>query len=202
TLERVKPGIFIVVPELAVVPAYPLNRYEEIAQIEEAKLYRNNLALPRALLVPKVTVVQDPSDALEAILDDSFDPRREAVLEGPGMPGTKNNDQHIGEVVISSQSHNSIRLEVRASLPGFLVLNELSYPGWNAYVDGQRTRVWRANYLFRAIEISPGDHEVEFRFEPDSMKLGLALSLPTLALLLTAAVYQFGSRQHRKEKTP
>ena len=79
-------------------------------------------------------------------------------------------------------------------------MNELSYPGWNAYLDGQRTRVWRANYLFRVIEVPPGEHEVEFRFEPDSLKLGLALSLPTLALLMATAVYRFKIRQHRKEK--
>lgn len=202
TLERVEPDIFIVVPELAAVPTHPIHRYQPIGESDGVKLFRNNLALPRALLVPKATVVQNPSDALEVLLRDGFDPRRKVVLEGPGAPATQGYEKDIGEVVLSSRSSNRVRLEVRATSYGFLLLNELSYPGWNAYVDGQRTRVWRANYLFRAIEISPGDHEVEFRFEPDSLKLGLALSLPTLALLSTAAVYRFRSRQHRKEKAP
>ena len=202
TLERVEPGIFIVVPELSAVPVYPLNRYEEVGNDDlGVKLYRNNLALPRALLVPRATVVQNPSDVLDILAGNSFDPKSEVVLEGPGAPKVGGSSQNVGEVVLTSRSNNKVHLDVRASSPGFLVLNELSYPGWNAYVDGQRTRVWRANYLFRAIEIPAGDHEVEFRFEPDSIKLGLALSLPTLALLLMVAVFRLTSRQHWKEKT-
>ena len=202
TLERVEPGIFIVVPELAAVPVHPLHRYDEIGESQGVKLYRNNLALPRALLVPAAVVVQDGQAALEAISKDDFDPRKTVVLEGPGVPRWQATGQEIGDVVLSSSSDNAVRFEVRATSYGFLLLNELSYAGWNAYVDGQRTRVWRANYLFKAIEISPGDHEVEFRFEPDSFKLGLAISLPTLALLLTAAVFRLRSRQHWKEKAP
>ena len=57
---------------------------------------------------------------------------------------------------MTSMDNNSMELSVQANSYGFLLLNELSYPGWKAYLDGQQTRVWRANYLFRAIEIPPG----------------------------------------------
>lgn len=200
TLQRVEPDIFIVVPELAVVPAQPLQRYQLVEESQGTKLFRNNLALPRALLVPRAVAVQDPAEALEQLQNEEFDPRREVILEGPGLPRDMGSGRDVGDVVELSRSNNNLRLQVRAASYGFLLLNELSYPGWNAYLDGQRTRVWRANYLFRVIEVPPGEHEVEFRFEPDSLKLGLALSLPTLALLMATAVYRFKIRQHRKEK--
>jgi len=152
-------------------------------------------------MVPRAEVVQQPEDALERIQRDGFDPRQLVVLEGPGFPKEQGSGLESGDVISTSSSDNAVRLQLRVSSYGFLLLNELSYPGWNAYLDGQRTRVWRANYLFRAIEVPPGEHEVEFRFEPDSLKLGLALSLPTLALLLAAAVFHFKTRQHRKENT-
>ncbi len=200
TLERVQPDIFIVVPEVAVVPTQPLHRYELVGEFQGTRLYRNNLALPRALLVPGAKVVQDPITTLQRLQQDDFDPKQEVILEGPGLPREQGTGRDVGEVVSLSRTNNTLHLQVRAASYGFLLLNELSYPGWNAYLDGQRTRVWRANYLFRAIEVSPGEHEVEFRFEPDSLKLGLALSLPTLALLLAAAVYRVKTRQHRKEE--
>ena len=200
TLQRVEPDIFIVVPELAVVPVQPLQRYQLVGESQGTKLFRNNMALPRALLVARAEVVQDPAEALERLQQDGFDPRQEVILEGAGLPKEQGTGQDPGEVVQLSRSNNALSFQVRATSYGFLLLNELSYPGWNAYLDGQRVRVWRANYLFRAVEVPPGEHEVEFRFEPDSLKLGLALSLPTLALLLATAVYHFKIRQDRKER--
>jgi hypothetical protein len=200
TLLRVRPDIFITVPELAAVPVQPVQRYQLVGESDGTELFRNNLALPRALLVPKAEVIQDPHEVLQRLQQDDFDPRQEVILEGPGLPKEQGSGATVGEVVELSRNDNSLDLEVRAGSYGFLLLNELSYPGWNAYLDGQRTRVWRANYLFRAIEVPPGEHEVEFRFEPDSLKLGLALSLPTLALLMATAMYHFKGRRHRKEK--
>ncbi len=216
SLERVEPNVFITVPEIAAIPAVPLQRYQEVGETEEVKLYRNNLALPGAMLGPEAVSVGSPVEALEEVQRPDFDPRRMVVLEGSDRPtvGATGRsplpDAHaqvqatttLGEVELLSRSNNTVRLEVRTGAGGFLVLNELSYPGWNAYVDGVRTGVWRANYLFRAIEISPGDHEVEFRFEPDSLKLGFALSLSTLASLSMAAIWKLRRRQHRKESTP
>ena len=100
-----------------------------------------------------------------------------------------------------TRTNGSTKLDVRARSYGFLLLNELSYPGWTAYLDGQRVRVWRANYLFRAVEIPPGDHVVEFRFEPDSLKLGLALSLPAISFLVAYAVYRSTTRKPRQKES-
>ena len=40
--------------------------------------------------------------------------------------------------------------------------------------------------MFRAVYLAPGSHEVEFRFEPDSVKWGLWLSGIALAVWLAA----------------
>jgi len=50
-----------------------------------------------------------------------------------------------------------------------LVLHDIFYPGWEAYVDGQRRPILRANLLFRGVEVSPGRHRIEFKFRPLSI---------------------------------
>lgn len=205
SLERVEPDIFIVSPEVAAMPAQPVRRYEEIGSPagrpgEVTRLYRNNLALPRALLVPGAEMVQSPEAALERLQEEGFDPRKSVVLEGPDG-ARQGGSEAPGEVRVMSRANESTKLDVRAQSYRFLLLNELSYPGWAAYLDGQRVRVWRANYLFRAVEIPPGDHVVEFRFEPDSLKLGLALSLPAMSFLMAYAVYRFNTRKPRKKES-
>ena len=49
---------------------------------------------------------------------------------------------------------------------GFLVLNDAWYPWWRAEVDGRSADILKANVLFRAVAVMPGQHRVRFRFEP------------------------------------
>lgn len=204
TVERVEPGIHISVSEVSAAPVDGFDRYDLVGDYNGTKLFRNTHALPRALLVPQATVMQDPGEILEKLQSDDFDPWREVILEGQGVPAEQwtglKSEGDAGSVQIASRTNNRIELSVQANSYGFLLLNEISYPGWNAYLDGAPARVWQANYLFRAVEIPPGEHEVEFRFEPDSLKLGLALTLPTLALLLVVAVSQLKTRGRSKRR--
>jgi uncharacterized membrane protein YfhO len=57
-----------------------------------------------------------------------------------------------------------------------LVLLDTYASGWKAEVDGRPVRIYPANLAFRAVEVPPGTHEVDFRYAPLSVTLGLALS--------------------------
>ena len=72
-----------------------------------------------------------------------------------------------------------------------LFLADLAYPGWKAYVDGQETQIYRADYLFRSVFVPAGTHSVEFVYRPRSFRLGLLITLlatagGVVALLLLA----------------
>jgi uncharacterized membrane protein YfhO len=48
--------------------------------------------------------------------------------------------------------------------------------GWRAWVDGHEAPILRANSLFRAVQLPPGDHEIELRYEPGAVALGRTVS--------------------------
>ena len=60
---------------------------------------------------------------------------------------------------------------------GILVLADSYYPGWEVYVDGQKTSILPANINQRAIILSKGEHSVKFVFQPISFKLGAIISI-------------------------
>ena len=57
-------------------------------------------------------------------------------------------------------------LSTGAASAGYLVLADLDYPGWRAWVDGQPAPIITVDGLFRAVELPTGDHRVEFRYLP------------------------------------
>ena len=68
------------------------------------------------------------------------------------------------------------------------MLTDLYHPGWRARVDGEQAEVVRGDYIFRAVPIGAGSHEVEFVFEPTTVWVGRLVSLLTLLALLGAAL--------------
>ena len=87
-------------------------------------------------------------------------------------------------VTIREHSPHRVRVETAADSAAYLVLTDTWFPGWRARVDGTEQPIWRADYALRALALGPGPHEVEFRYEPGSLRLGLAF---TVAAALVAA---------------
>lgn len=154
----------------------------------EMDVYLNTVALPRALLVYRSQVVPDHAAAWEAIHAPEFDPAQTVVLE-QGQPLIA--DPGDGERYIAFVRYglNEVELAVRTPVRGYLVLSDVYYPGWRAEVDGVEVEMLRADYLFRAVPLRPGEHTVRMVFSPWTWRAGLGVSAVTwLGLGLGATV--------------
>ena len=69
-----------------------------------------------------------------------------------------------------------------------LIFTDNYYPGWKAVIDGQTTRILKANISFKAVEVPEGRHTVEFVYEPDSLRLGTYASMGTILFGLICLV--------------
>jgi hypothetical protein len=151
----------------------------------DVAIYRNERAGPRAFLVHRTQVVSSRAEAEALTLAPSFEPWREAVLEGgrelSGRP------QAGDGVQVELYEAERVRLRVKTGEEGYLVLADSNYPGWVAWVDGRPVPIERADVVLRAVAVPPGEHVVEFCFAPLSWRLGLAASaLGWLALAVAA----------------
>ncbi len=90
-----------------------------------------------------------------------------------------------GEVSIQTgaQSPQRARFRVRVDSPGWFILADVWYPGWQARVDGASAPLWQADALFRAVFLPAGEHEVEFAYRP-WWRWSVLFSLAAAALLL------------------
>lgn len=75
------------------------------------------------------------------------------------------------------RSANSVSIMVDTDSDGYLVLADTWYPGWQAKIDGENTEIYRADYLFRAIKVPAGNHQIEFAYLPYSFYIGVLMSV-------------------------
>ncbi|MEE8385986.1 MAG: YfhO family protein, partial [Dehalococcoidia bacterium] len=118
-------------------------------------------------------------DVRRRIQDHAFEPGVIATVEnGPLLDGQgsgQNEDTHYGP--------NEVRFVVHTDAPALLVLSDVFYPGWQGYLDGDETTIYRTDAAFRGVLVPPGDHQVRMRFFPRSFQAGLVLAVLGLCLL-------------------
>lgn len=56
--------------------------------------------------------------------------------------------------------------------------------GWTAYVDGEKSDILQVNTAFMGIELTAGEHKIEFRYWTPGLTLGIVLSIVGLILLV------------------
>ncbi len=99
-----------------------------------------------------------------------------------------NQDQYPAQII--DYSPNRVLIETELDRISELVLTDTFYPGWTAYVDGEPSSVESYEGAFRKVALPFGKHIVEFRYEPDSLRLGAIISASTVVLLFSSLIWQ------------
>jgi uncharacterized membrane protein YfhO len=102
-----------------------------------------------------------------------------------------------GAVRVRFHERGRVGVAVETATSAILVVGDAIYPGWRARIDGVEVPLMRANMLFMAVLVPVGSHEVVFSYEPSAFSLGAAVSIASLAALVTAALL-LGLKGRRK----
>lgn len=150
----------------------------------QIKIYQNKDAVPRAFLVDRCRQVSSPQEALNQITASDFDPRKQIIVESNKKTSNKSADEQASQQNLESAYHevesfetpnpNTIKISSKTKSPSWLVLTDIHYPGWNAYVDGQKTEIKHADFAFRGLKLSAGAHQIVFSYEPMSFAFASA----------------------------
>lgn len=177
----------------------------------DIKLYENlSPGAGRAFVIPAegVQFLPDSWDGSEAALtimrDPAFDPAASAVIlssnpdaetaetSSPDEESTEVDERESGImdetdtsspiVTFTTYAPTRVELTVQTERPGYLLLTDAYYPGWNATVNGESRPVHRADVMFRAVQVDVGENVVVFEYAPSWLRW-----LPLIGLVLWAA---------------
>ena len=158
---------------------------------KEMKIYQNLNLVPRACMVHEATTVNDRGSILAALKDNGFRPDSSVFLEDVAPVGLTLGKHVAGDhVKVTRYSSKFVDMEVTAGSDGFLLLTDTYWPDWKAYVDGAETKIYKADYLFRAVAVKAGEHRIRFAFQPDWLnKYYYIAGTVIAALVLFVALY-------------
>lgn len=153
-------------------------------------LYRNDNALPRVFLVNKYEVIPDRYDIYPLILSGQDNLREKLFLEVKPPIEIIQSDLSTMTASIDLYTADSILISVNSNSNALLVLTDNYYRFWEAWVDGEKTEILRADGSFRAVPIPAGSQQILFKYNRDgNQPAAMATMLTLLLVAIILAVY-------------
>ena len=161
----------------------------------------NPEACGAAWFVENIKTVNTADEEILALND--FNPQHTAILnkEFASQLQNKNfsNADQQATITLQESPNKNPDLKIyktKSTTPQLCVFSEIYYKeGWKAYIDGKEAPILRANYVLRALEVPAGEHTIELRCEPDTLKtfniINLIGSILIVVLVIVAIALPF-----------
>lgn len=137
----------------------------------------------------------DPAVSETTTWDDEYMPiwvaTKPKEYSGNKIISLNNEDKNIFKNILWGYYTKSF--EIETNQPSYIQIAHVYYPGWNAYVDGQKTEIYYNNpHGFMEINSDKGNHQIVFKFEKTQWRyLSEVISLVSLLVLICYSFITF-----------
>jgi len=146
------------------------------------------LSRPRAFVATRWSRDGD-ADVLAMLASGRWQERFVAIPEAPTAAPAESAIEP-GACEFGPYRPERVELRCASAAGGYAVLLDEWAPGWSARVDGRPAPILRADTIFRAVGVPPGEHVVVLDYRTPGLRAGAAISFAAwtsaLALLLIA----------------
>lgn len=174
---------------------FPDGVYRFIYHDGYYQIYENKETLPRVFLAFGYVVEKNAQKIVDKIFDSSFDLKKTLILEEKISPEMELAEDNNNTVKIEKYQSNKVSFLTSSKTNTLLFLSDTYSKEWGARIDGQESKLYRANLAFRAVPVPAGGHRVEFYYKGVAFSKGLQISILSLAVLIILYLWL-----HRYEK--
>ena len=168
---------YVVVPlsDVAKISTRP-EKFTIAYEDNEVAVYINRGALARARIVHLAKQLSTDSTAQMLVAIAKGVEGAVYLERAQSVPDPSPCQSSADDVAYELDDPDQVQLKLSTQCPGYLVLSDLYYPGWQASIDGKPSEIYRANTAFRAVRIEAGQHTVRFSYQPLTTSIGFPLS--------------------------
>ncbi len=156
-------------------PLSGLTGFTSVYRGEDAAIFENRQAVPRASVPVALRSSGSEEDALAMLRSPGFTPGRDAVTDRPVAAGS-------GTARVTGDSAEQVTIQADMRARGLVVLADQWSSGWTVTVDGRDQRPVRVNAALRGVVVERGTHTVVWRYRTPGLVAGTIVSVTTLLL--------------------
>lgn len=154
----------------------------QIYNSDKSLVFLNENYLPRMFFVNKI-LSMSALEFLNKIKAGEINPRETGMVENKLIEVEPIDSTSV--LKITKYDEALIEADISASGKNFVFIGNTYHPGWKAYIDGEKTEVYKANHGYLGIVVPKGNHKIKLEFAPESFFISknLALILSSLVIL-------------------
>ena len=168
----------------------------------EAVAMLNPDAMGNAWFVDEIEWVDGAKAEMEAL--NSFDEKRTAIADSHFkniIPAQIPQRSEGDTIYLTHYQPNKLNYKSVSQNGGYAVFSEIYFPwGWQITIDGEPAQMARVNYVLRGMSIPAGEHEIEFKFEPTSLKVNTAIAFASIAIIVLVGAYLIITSIRKREE--
>ena len=150
----------------------------------------NPEAAGNAWFVENIIWVDGAKAEMDALND--FDEKRTVIADNhfaDKIPAVIPQKAEGDTIYLTHYQPNKLTYKSVSKNGGYAVFSEIYFPwGWQITIDGELVEMARVNYLLRGVNIPAGEHDIEFRFEPTSLKVNTIIAFTSIFMVLIVGV--------------
>ncbi len=180
------------------------KNYQLVLDNGDILVLKNLNCLPRFYFVKEVIEIDDIKVARDILWGEDehgyggeFNPSDTALVEDYDY--NQHDFNSAGQnIEIIYYKNNSVKLNIVTKEDSFMVFSDNYYPGWSAFINGERTDIYKVNGILKGVIVPAGNHEVIFRYRPPYFMITGITSIVSLILIAGFSIL-FYIRKKRKE---
>jgi hypothetical protein len=171
----------------------PDEQWKLVLQDRYHRLLENTRVVPRVFIPAHVRYARDDEAVLSGMRM-TTDFADTAWLTVPQYPAHQINNGP--GTLVTRRDGLAYDIDATMDLDGWVVISDSKWPGWRAYIDGNRVETHYANHAFIGVFVPKGKHHLRVVFQPEWFNRGRNISLLTLAGLAAF----FALRRYRRAR--
>ncbi len=169
-----------------------LVKYTPVEKEGVTALLENKSVMPRAMLYYQAQSELNDTKALERLAA-GLDFRSKLLLKTDTITNFESDPED--SVAVTKYSSNDVEIKAITKYGAYLFLSDTYFPGWHVSINGKESEIIRADGIFRAVKLSPGESEVKFWYYPESFKTGLAITEGAGVIILGLGLFAIKSKK-------
>lgn len=149
------------------------------------KVFEGKIKPQRVFVTNKYTLSSTIPGISQKMAQFDLDPQTQVVLEKDPQIDTSKPLSSLAN--IKKETSLEVEIDAYSSQEALLILADSYYPGWEAYVNDEKTPIFAANINARAVIIPAGKSTITFRYQPQAVQLATLIS--SLSLLFLAILF-------------